>query len=62
MVTEPPGNENRDWMRWDQYPPPYKRNQTIELWRESWGDETSFVLLGNVQCAFRPEGLWWRRA
>lgn len=56
----PPGGEG--WTVWAHDPPRYKRGRVVELWREVWGNETSFIALDHVTPQLITEGLWWRPA
>ena len=57
-TAEPPGGS--EWMLWLMCPPGFKADRVIEVWREAWGNNTTYWRLGDVPIACNLHGLWWR--
>ena len=58
-ILGPPGGF-QDWMLWLACPPGYKRDRVVEVWREQWGNETSYWRLGDIPVEVNVANLWWR--
>lgn len=53
----PPGE---GWTAWASDPPPYKPLRVVELWRPSWGNDTTYLSLDLCPVTVNTAGLWWR--